>query len=129
MVDKRLHLQYILATSAFDRLPLYGVELVSGVDRTLDCVAHAFGLGYKPSQKEAHRLAKGLEPKETPDVGDLIVYYHRTVGDFPIHCGIVLEDGRIESKWGNGPIVRHMVEDLPISCQFGRYVYYKNPRK
>ena len=128
-MNKRARLDYILQRqSLWEDFWLYGVDLVSEGDRELDCVAYVFGLDYKPSKEESHRLAKDLIPvTDQPQEGDVIIYFDRRVPDFPIHCGVVLNDDRIESKWGNGPVVRHNVSNLPRSCDFGSYRYYKKP--
>jgi hypothetical protein len=58
------------------------------------------------------------EPKE----GDHAWYFST---QSPTHIGLVEKDGRIKSKWGNGPILLHPVWKIPLS--YGDRVKYTSP--
>jgi len=57
--------------------------------------------------------------KETPNpqVEDLIIYYSGDTGESLRikHSGFFLGNGKVRSKWGNGPIFEHDVFNIPFN--------------
>jgi hypothetical protein len=74
--------------------------------------------------------ARGYTVEERPQEDDIVAYRgsddekaekHDETGQFS-HFGIYLGSGKVISKWGNGPIVKHPLEIVPST--FGSRVYF-----
>ena len=125
-----------------------GIELIEPGDYATDyhnrCLQYAFGTckgepWAMPNEDDsehrdlwAHPLgflqAKGYELVTVPLAGDIVAYtqsdeddLREGYGSFD-HFGILQDDGRVVSKFAQGPVVRHPIELVPTG--FGDKVYY-----
>ncbi len=114
------------------------IESPPGEKWQFNCYAYALGLhelsdfymtsqdGFIYSLFVKKLLSKGELRKvidRSPRFGDIILY--KDNGELT-HAGVVAEgEGKIISKWSSGPILKHNVLLLPISC--GYDVSYYNP--
>ena len=49
---------------------------------------------------------------QSPQTGDIIVYFKKDQPE-ATHVGRYQEDGKIISKWGLGPVVKHEIDHVP----------------
>lgn len=59
-------------------------------------------------------LEKYFSITKEPEEGDLVVYYFDSEGDIPIHYGVYISEGIVESKWGSTKeVLRHPLGWVP----------------
>lgn len=117
----------------------YGVEILDPrEDIARVCFDYAFervGLNDYRTVDGLRRMGRiigkdlnGLAHVSLPDPGDLVFYFDmfRLRRLFMInkvrHVGIVAEDKRIDSKWGNCSVYRHLIGAVPP--EYGDYVMF-----
>ena len=101
------------------RIP--GIDVVSPQFNSRQvCYDYIFGIDGDGSSL-ARLLMYSLTFDYRQEQGKLIFYYS---GGRVSHTGIVENDGRIRSKWGRGPVVRHAIWSVPLG--YGSRVNYSN---
>lgn len=113
----------------------------SGDNLLYNCVMYALGLAQDPVFLDLlHELPSRIHASTafiqflvdegylvksiSPDVGDLIAYHDNTRFR---HIGIVVDDGRVRSKWGVGLLYEHAPLETPYS--YGNAVCFFRPLK
>lgn len=69
-------------------------------------------------------LDKYFTPQQTPEIGDLVVYYNAT--SHPVHYGVYYADEIVESKWGEGDV--HMHPIFYVDNIYGNRVKFFKPK-
>ena len=84
----------------------------------IDCLTY---LGYL-GPPEGHILMPRLySPTTSPKKGDYVTYYLSRRKDFS-HIGVLQEERRVTSKWGEGSVFDHPIEEVPLG--YGNSAYF-----
>ncbi len=60
-------------------------------------------------------------PIDSPKKGDYVTYWLSRRRDFS-HIGVLQEDGRVISKWAEGSVFNHPIEEVPLG--YGNRAYF-----
>lgn len=94
----------------------------------VNCHGYTFGKDAWLKVKKVHdAISDGiLVESEKPQKGNIIIYYIEG-SNLPIikHSGIYLGEGKVKSKWANGPIFIHDVFNVPYSYGEKVKFFYK----
>jgi len=84
-----------------------------------DCAHYVIvSLGIIPSPRAFDAL-RSLPKSETPYPGSNIISYDN--GSKNVHYGFY-DDEKVTSKWGEGPVFTHAIEDIPL--KYGNFVKF-----
>lgn len=104
-------------------------EAISGPSSQYNCHFYAWnglsqGLRIWVSNPCDYWLDGSYDETTASDPEATIVFYYNGNDVFSFHSGIIQQDGKIISKWGEGGLVRHELTDVPI--EYGQsYRYFK----
>ncbi len=95
-------------------------RLVDWGDPGIDCEEFIFG-----TRGTRMAIMHMFPAIRDPKPGDA-AFYCNTPYDVP-HVGRLEEDGLVISKWGNGPIIRHPLDVVPVT--FGELVCFRRANR